>query len=126
MSVLDQLKARRRHQVTLRSGLLVGYHYPDLNECILKIGQIPLADFNPNGDVTEEAAARFITEQPQAVEAGLAYTRAVVAAMLDDIDGEVLEGVDPEEVVRLLEPEDRQELFLIGTRQRDPETGKAL
>lgn len=127
--VLSRLRARRRHETTLRSGLTVGFHYPDLNECILKIGAIPLGTFQANGEgaePTEEEAARFLAEQPDAVEKGIAYQRAVVATMLDDIDGvQIGKGDDRDEIAAALEPEERQELFLIGTRQREPDSGEA-
>jgi len=125
--VLAKLQARRRHETTLRSGLVVGFHYPDLNECILKIGRVPLAEFpNANGEVvTEEQAGRFLAEHTDAIEQGLKYQRAVLAAMLDDIDGaQIAETDDRDAIVSMLEPEDRQELFLIGTRERDPASPK--
>ena len=125
-NILDQLNARRHHTTVLRSGLKVGFHYPDAEECILKVGQLPLAALNGvKAEPTEEEAMKIVSEQPDAIAKGMAFTRLMVATMLDDIDGEPIESDDDRSaIVAALEPEERQELFLIATRQRDPDAPK--
>lgn len=125
-NVLQQLELRRHRTTVLRSGLKVGFHYPDVQECILKVGKIPLGALKDATEITEEQAAELIAKEPAAINEGLAFTKLVVAAMLDDIDGEAIEaGDDRMAIVDAFEPEERQELFLIGTREKDPDSGEA-
>lgn len=126
-NLVQQLQERRRRETKLQSGLVVAWHYPDVQECILKVGAIPLPVLAMGQDTpTEEEAQRLIVEQPEAMARTRDFTRHMVAAMLDEIDGQ---PVDPDDdrlgIVDLLEPAERQELFLIATRQKDPDSGEA-
>lgn len=125
-NVLEQLKLRRRHEFVFNDGMKVGFHYPDAEECILKVGQIPLGALNGAGpEPTEEEALKIVADQPEAIAKGMEFTRLMVASMLDDIDGEeITPDDDREAIVAALEPEKRQTLFLIATRQMDPDAPK--
>lgn len=126
-NIVENLLSRRRKEVVLGSGLKVGYHLPDIQELIVKVGQIPMpAVQSVQGDVTEEEAVQMLAANPDAAAQGLRYTQLLVAAMLDDIDGEPIDPADDRmEIVAALDPDDRQELYLIGTRQKDPDSGEA-
>jgi hypothetical protein len=120
-NIVEQLKLRRRHETVLRSGLKVGFHYPDIEDFILDLGQIPLPALAAGEQPTEEQALEVVTQHPDEMRRSLEFTRKVVASMLDDIDGEeVTADDDREAIVMALEPEDRQTLFLIATRQQNP------
>jgi hypothetical protein len=126
-NILSTLLAERRQETKLNTGRIVGWHYPDVQECILKVGQIPMSALSlPDEEPTEEEAARLIAEQPEAIAKSLEFTRLMVAAMLDDIDGVTL---DPEDdrlaIVDALDGSERQELFLLSSRQKDPDSGEA-
>lgn len=126
-NILERLKLERRREVVLNTGRKVGYHLPDLEECILKVGQIPmpaLARMASGGEPSEEEAAKLIAEHPDAVEKGRQFTRLVVATMLDDIDGEAIDDDDDRPAIAdMLTPSERQELFLLATR--DDDSGEA-
>jgi hypothetical protein len=126
-NVLEKLKDRRRQETELQTGLKVGWHAPDIEECVLKLGQIPLpAVAAMKEQPTEEEAKRFVAENPAEVERGRLYVRLIVAAMLDDIDGDPIDPQDDRDaIVATLEPIERQELFLLGSRQKDPNSGEA-
>lgn len=119
-NVLAQLKARRRHDVVLKSGLKVGYHFPDLQECILA-GEIPLGALADKPDITEAEAAKVLAADPAAAKRGWEFKQRLVASMLDAIDGEELdENDDRMAIAAALEPDDREELFEIGTERGGP------
>jgi hypothetical protein len=122
-NILEQLKERRRREVVLRSGMKIAYHLPNIEEFILEIGQVPMPTIKSEGPTpTEEEAFKAVTESPDGFKQGLEFTKRVVAAMLDAVDGtEIEEDDDRAAIVAVLEPEDRQELFLIATRERNPE-----
>lgn len=119
-NILDSLQAKRRLEVVLQTGLEVGYHLPDLEECVLFIGDIPLTDL-PGGDAKLDKA-----DEAETVRRGFEYKQRVVAAMLDDIDGEPLDPSDDRmAIAKALQPAERAELFLLGTRRKDPDSGEA-
>lgn len=126
-NITTKLQERRRHDTKLSTGLHVVWHKPDVQECILKVGTIPLpvlamAKEKP----TAEEATRIVTEQPEAMARTREFQRQMVAAMLDEVEGEPI-GADDDrlEIVDLLDPIERQELFLMATRQKDPDSGEA-
>jgi len=128
-NVLANLQQRRHKETELPSGLKVGYHLPDIQELILKVGIVPIPavqHMQADEDISEEQALELLSTQPDAAAQGLRYTKLVVSAMLDDIDGETIEADDDRDaIVEALDQDDRQELFLIGTRQKDPDSGEA-
>jgi len=126
-NILEKLQDRRRKEIVLESGLKVGYHLPDIQELIVKVGQIPtIAMQKTDGELTEEAALEVLTTNPDIAVQGYRYTLLLVAAMLDDIDGEPIDPADDREaIVKALDPADRQALFLIGSREKDPDSGEA-
>lgn len=126
-NILDELRARRRKTAVLRSGLKVAYHLPDVQECILRAGTVPveLPEGIDRDELTETDAVRLVAENRAAMENGMRYRNAIVAVMLEEIDGTVIEpGDDRDAIVATLEPEDRDELHRIGTRQQEPGTGE--
>jgi hypothetical protein len=122
-NIVEQLRLRRRRETTLRSGLKVAYHFPNIEEFILDIGQVPMPAIKMEGpEPTEEEAMKMVTESPDGFRQGLEFTKRVVAAMLDAVDGiEIEPGDDRAAIVDALEPEERQELFRIATREHNPE-----
>jgi hypothetical protein len=130
-NILENLQQRRRREIVLESGLKVGYHLPDIEELIVKVGQIPsgavqAAQQVAGEELTEETALQAIVTNPDIAMQGYRYTLLLVAAMLDDIDGEPIDPTDDREaIVKALDPADRRELFLIGSREKDPDSGEA-
>jgi hypothetical protein len=126
-NILDNLLAARRRETVLSTGRKVAFHYPDPQECLMKVGKIPLPALAMGGEVpTEAEAIKLVSESPETVATGFQYTRLMVAAMLDGIDGDDVQETDDRlAIVDALEPIERQELFLIADRQKDPDSGEA-
>lgn len=126
-NLAERLRLERRLETTLNTGRKVGYHLPDIEECILKLGQVSFpAVAALKEPPTEEDAEQIVRDNPAEIERGRRYVRLVVAAMLDDIDGEAIDDTDDRSLITdLLQPSERQELFLIGTQQKDPDSGEA-
>lgn len=126
-NLVERLRLERRLETTLNTGRKVGYHLPDIEECILKLGQVPLpAVAALKEPPTEEEAEKIVRDNPAELERGRQYVRLVVAAMLDDIDGETIDPDDDRSAITdLLQPSERQELFLLGTQQKASDSGEA-
>jgi hypothetical protein len=119
-NVLEQLKLRRRHETVLRSGLKVAYHFPDIQECILA-GQIPLPALRDGKEMTEEEATAQLTADPDAAKRGWEFKQRLVASMIEAIDGEdITEDDDRPAIVATMEPEERDELFILATERGGP------
>lgn len=127
-NIVEHLQEKRRREAVLESGLKVGYHLPDIQQLIVEVGRIPMdavAALAQQEEVTEAAAIAMVEASPDVAEKGYRYTCLLVAAMLDDIDGEPVDETDDRmAIVAALDPDDRQELYLIGTRQKDPNSGE--
>lgn len=115
-NLAERLRLERRKEVVLQTGRKVGYHLPDLQEFVLQVGRIPTPALQGEKP-TEEEALKIVAENPEAIAQTTTYVKLVVGAMLDDIDGEAIDKDDDRaEIVELLEPIERQELFLIAIR----------
>jgi hypothetical protein len=130
MSALDQLRQANRREVKLDNGdrppILVGYHLPDIQECLLA-GDIPLPALN---DLPKNAKAEDVAEaldaagMRQMMLANIDFTYRLVGAMLDDINGEPVTD-DRLELAKAFTPEQRERLFAIAQREEDPDSGEA-
>jgi hypothetical protein len=128
VSALDQLKQANRREVKLDNGdrppIVVGYHLPDIQECLLA-GNIPLPALN----VPKEPKAEEIMEALDAAGlrevmlANLDFTYRLVGSMVDDINGETVDE-DHIAIAKAFSPEQRERLFAIAQRQED-ESGEA-
>ena len=130
-NIAEKLELRRRKEVVTPTGLKVGYHLPDIAELIVKVGQIPTPAVDAirerKGEaLSEEEAIQILEADPQVASQGMDYIYLVVAAMLDDIDGDAIQPDDDRtRIVAALESEDREYLFQIGTREKEPDQGEA-
>jgi hypothetical protein len=114
--VLEMLRARNRHELTLKSGLRVAGHLPDLTECMLA-GDVPLGVLQElqktiegtptNGGVSAEDLRHVYS-----------FNREVVKAFTDEIEGEPVEMTD--DIVAALSPDDRAEIVAFATRATAP------
>ena len=122
------LNANRREVKLEDGGLIVGYHLPDIQECLLA-GDVPLPALkslpsSPTEDDIAEAvgAADMSAMLRQSIE----FKKRLVGAMLNDIDGIPI-GEDDNRILlaEAFSPEQRDELFAIAQREKDPNSGKA-
>jgi hypothetical protein len=122
-NVLDKLKQKNRAEHTFTDGLVVGFHYPDMEDYILD-GRLPAVTLTAgmNGsEPTEEEAAAVIQDHPDEFRLQLEIVRRVVTEMLDSIDGTPIEPDDDRAaIVSELGIEKRQVLFRIANRQMEP------
>jgi hypothetical protein len=97
----------------------VGYHLPDVEECILA-GDVPLPALEdlPKSPQREDVVQALETkgEMRALMMENLAFTYRLVGAMLDDINGESVEG-DRVEVAKAFSPDQRERLFKIANRK---------
>jgi hypothetical protein len=131
VSALDQLRQANRREVKLDNGdrppIVVGYHLPDVEECILA-GDVPLPALEdlPKSPDRKDVVQALETkgEMRALMMENLAFTYRLVGAMLDDINGEpVVE--DRVAVAKAFSPDQRERLFRIANRKDDPDTGEA-
>jgi hypothetical protein len=128
---LKRLREANRREVKLDNGdrppILVGYHLPDIQECLLA-GDIPLPALgNLPKDPKAEDIAKGLEDagvMHEMMVANIAFTYRLVGAMLDDIDGEPVTD-DRLELAKAFTPEQRERLFAIAQRQEDPDSGEA-
>jgi hypothetical protein len=123
-NILEQIRLQNHHEYVFPDGLKVGFHYPDVEEFILEVGAIPTPALAlaPGEKPTEEQALSVIGENSEAFRKQLEVMRKVVIAMLDDVNGEAIDPDDDRDaIVSAFGMEKRQVLFLIATRQMDPD-----
>ena len=131
MSALDQLRQANRREVKLdnpgQPPIVVGYHLPDIQECLLA-GDVPLPALNdlpkdPKAEDVEKALEDTGVMREMMV-ANIAFTYRLVGAMVDDINGEPVDE-DRIAVAKAFSPEQRERLFAIAQRKEDPDSGEA-
>jgi hypothetical protein len=125
---LERLRQANRREEKLDNGIIVGYHLPDVRECLLA-GYVPLPALEhlPAG-ATEKDAERIVGEEKamELAKEDHAFKRRILAAMLDDIDGRILEADDDRDaIVAAFTPSQREILLNLATREKDPNSGEA-
>ena len=126
---LQRLTERNRHETKLEDGgLIVGWHYPDVQECLLA-GDMPLPvlkDLPAKPEASDVAEALDAAGMRDVMLQNIAFRYRLVAAMLDDLDGVYLTPEDDREAIaRALTPSQREELFSYASREKDPDSGEA-
>src|SRR5262245_30689891 len=90
-TALEYLQNRRRREAELPSGLKVAYHLPDVEECVIQVGQVPIVALQAAQKPTEEEAmamvATLAADDPEAMPSMLRLRTLLVATMLDSVDG---------------------------------------
>ena len=120
------LNANRREVKLEDGGLIVGYHLPDIQECLLA-GDVPLPALEKLGKEPKPediAQALDAAGMRQMMLANISFTYRLVGSMLDDVDGVTIEADDDRvAIAKAFSPAQREELFAIA--KRDPNSGEA-
>jgi hypothetical protein len=128
MSALDHLKQLNRKEVKLEDGgLLVGYHLPDIQECLLA-GDIPLPSLKdlPKDPKAEDVLDAMDADRRDMFHATIAFRYRLVGTMLDDVDTvPVTDADDRVAIAKAFTPEQCEQLFRIAQREEDPSSGEA-
>jgi hypothetical protein len=100
LDALSKLRQRNRLHATLKSGLNVAYHLPDVKRCLIDAQEIQGSD------------SRKAWE----------YYRRVVADMLEAVEGEEITDRDDRfAIVAALTPDERSELDALASPQAEVE-----
>ena len=125
---LEHLRKHNRHEVALADGgIVVGYHLPDVQECLLA-GDIPLPvlqELPTNPKESDVTAALEAVDPTATAKAMFAFKRRIVAAMVDDIDGNPVPDDERLAIAEAFSPAQRDELADIAQRKKDPALGEA-
>ena len=124
MGIADYLKEKNRREVKLEDGgLLVAYHLPDIQACLLA-GDVPLPILR---ELTQNDGEKATTEDiDTAAKQMYSAKLRIVATMIEAVDGQEI-GPDEDriEIASSFSPDQREELYEIGARARDPNSGEA-
>lgn len=126
---MDETRSRRRKEIKLDTGKIVGYRLPWIADCLM-LGDIPLpaieevAKLRASGKVDETKEQQASLEL-SAFQATRRFHDALVMQMVLDVDGADVSFTDPSELRDWFEEEEFATLRDVATRTKDPDSGEA-